>query len=69
MQPKIVLVQARNPDDVMARHELKCFAQKLEVDESQIEVRNLLEGPVNAGDLKNFPAVFWGQWELLRLQG
>ena len=60
MQPKIVLVQARNPDDVMARHELKCFAQKLEVDESQIEVRNLLEGPVNAGDLKNFPAVFLG---------
>tara|TARA_B100000405_G_scaffold290529_1_gene240630 strand:+ start:252 stop:977 length:726 start_codon:yes stop_codon:yes gene_type:complete len=60
MQPKIVLVQARNPDDVMARHEQQCFAQKLELDESQVEVRNLLQSPVNIADLKKYPAVFLG---------
>ena len=60
MQPKIVLIQARNPDDVMARHEQKCFAQKLELDESQVEVRNLLQGPLDLNDIKKFPAVFLG---------
>jgi GMP synthase (glutamine-hydrolysing) len=60
MQPKIVLIQARNPKDVMARHELKCFAQKLELDESQIKVRNLLQAPVKFEDLKDSQAVFLG---------
>ncbi|MBT6180262.1 MAG: hypothetical protein HOI23_23680 [Deltaproteobacteria bacterium] len=60
MKPKIVLIQARNPNDVMASHELKCFAQKLELDASQIEVRNLLQAPVKIEDLKKFQAVFLG---------
>jgi len=60
MQPKIVLIQARNPDDAMARHELKCFAQKLELEESQLEVRNLLQGPVNVKELLTSQAIFLG---------
>lgn len=60
MQPKLVLIQARNPNDIMARHEVECFADKIEVSPDNIAVRNLLVKPVTTQELLQFDAVILG---------
>ncbi len=42
--PKFLLLQARNPGDAMASHEVDCFVDALGIDSSRIRTWDLLQG-------------------------
>ena len=60
MAPRILLVQARNVDDPMLRHELSCFAAQCGLELPTFETLNLCCDPVEHGRLGEVDAVMVG---------
>ncbi len=50
--PKFLLLQARNPGDAMAQHEVQCFADSLDVEAERIVPWNLIEGVPGERELR-----------------
>lgn len=59
-RPRILLVSLRDPDDPMAGHERRCFADAAAVPETQVEVHAIQEGPLTADHLQGPDAVLFG---------
>lgn len=57
---KYLLLQIRNPDDVMKHHEVTCFANKLGCPESNIVVHDLISARPSRSDLDAVDAVLVG---------
>ncbi len=60
MQGTFLLLQIRNDQDPMRKHELECFANRLGVRESAIETWNLLHGPPPTDRISRAAAVLVG---------
>ena len=58
--PKILLLQARLPDDPMAAHEHQCFVDKAGLPAENIVCYDLCQGPPSAGELAKFDAMTVG---------
>ncbi|HBL46234.1 MAG TPA: aminotransferase, partial [Planctomycetaceae bacterium] len=57
---RYLLLQVRNADDPMLKQEVSCFAEILEVDESQVAVFDLLGGSLQENDLLETDIVLVG---------
>lgn len=57
---RFLLLQVRNPDDPMRRHEVRAFARALSCDVEHIFVLDLLNEPVNCDVVRPFDAVLLG---------
>jgi len=58
--PKMLLLQARKPDDVMLAHEHECFADTLGVDQDRLIPHNLCSGPPPIEQAMRYDAVLVG---------
>ncbi|QDU39378.1 GMP synthase [glutamine-hydrolyzing] [Maioricimonas rarisocia] len=57
---RYLLLQVRNPDDPMREHEVTCFARVLRAEVGQIEVFDLLGGPLTPEHLRDIDVVLLG---------
>jgi len=57
---RFLLLQVRNPDDPMRRHEVQCFSRALGVHQEQIQVFDLLSGCPTPSDLETIDVVLLG---------
>ena len=57
---QFLLMQVRNPDDPMAKHEIDSFAMHLQCDPGQIRAWNLLKGGPSRKDLRSCDIVLIG---------
>jgi len=57
---KILLLQARNPDDPMEKHEVDCFVRQMEIDPSKVIPKSLLEDIPSTRTLQKFDALMVG---------
>jgi GMP synthase (glutamine-hydrolysing) len=60
LQPKILLLQARNADDPMAAHEHKCFVGQTGLPEGKVVVHDLCAGPPSLTKVRGHDAVMVG---------
>lgn len=59
-QPNFLLLQVRNPDDPMRKHEIQCFSRSFRCDEDRIRVFDLLSGVPSQRELTEADAVLLG---------
>ncbi len=57
---RFLLLQVRNPDDPMRRHEIGCFSRAFDCQEDQIDVFDLIQGAPSVDELRPFDVVLLG---------
>jgi len=60
MKPKILLLQARNPEDPMAEHELNCFVEVAELPKENIIAYDLCKNTADKINLAGYDALMVG---------
>ena len=60
MQPKILLMQARNADDPMAAHEHRCFVVQTGLPAGNVVVHDLCAGPPSLAEVRGYDALMVG---------
>ncbi len=57
---KVLLLQARYPEDPAKEHERECFVRTAAVEHEHLECRNLLDGPPTLEEVGKYDALFIG---------
>ena len=60
MAPKLLLLQARYPDDPAKNEEMESFVNKLQLPGERISSYDLLEGPPPLAELLSYDAIMMG---------
>jgi len=60
VQPKTLLMQARNADDPMAAHEHRCFVDQTGLPAGNVVVQDLCAGPPSLAEVRGYDALMVG---------
>lgn len=59
-KPRILIVQARDPDDPMANHELECMKRRIGAGAAEVEVRNAIDEDASSSWLDGVDGLILG---------